>query len=255
MTACKKPVRQLAILLGASFLLYLAVVRLDMACRDDVLLAATALPPVTQTLYLAVELIAFFIVYAFVIFAAFRCGIKQTLVLCSVYAALTLTRHVALLFIEYSVYRISSVGLWTRISLQLGNVALELLQLGVILLPTVMLARSFDKSYAVIRSGSERLGLSCPTRESLLYPRGKSCLSKDFIRRSALIAAAVVCVTRVVSRLLYDIAWGAPSDVVDALWMVAYYTLDILVGVLSYFTILLVIRRLDRSQEGGGEKC
>ena len=53
----------------------------------------------------------------------------------------------------------------------------------------------------------------------------------------------------IISRIIYDFSYGAPGDIGDLLWMIAYYTTDVLIGVAGYFVMLYIVRRLTLSSK------
>ena len=69
-------------------------------------------------------------------------------------------------------------------------------------------------------------------------------IKNDPLRASALLGAILISFVRVVSRISYDISYGAPTDQADLLWMIAYYSLDILIGVVAYFAMLCLITKM-----------
>ena len=129
---------------------------------------------------------------------------------------------------------------------KLADSALELVQLGAIMIVGYLSVRVFDRVYSVIKGGSERLGQVPPERHALLYPFKKNTAFCDPIKRAALGSAAIVSVIRVVGRLIYDVMLGAPTDIFDVLWMVLYYSVDLLIGVCGYFVVLYIITYLTR---------
>ncbi len=58
---------------------------------------------------------------------------------------------------------------------------------------------------------------------------------------SALAAAALIVLVRIILRLIYDINYGAPADTNEILLMAAYYSSDVVCGLISYFIIVFEI--------------
>ena len=227
-----------------AFALYIALVRANMAIGSDVAYAGTMLFEASELAYLSVELLAFLLTYAFVLFAQFQYGTSVTLVLCGVYAVATLARRLFLALIDRSVYATLAQDFWESVGFMLADAALEFLQLGIVVLICVLSIRAFRRIYAVIQNASMRLGRESPKQQEMVYPIKKNTIFSDAIKRAALGSAATVSIVRVIGRLIYDFMLGAPTDATDALWMVLYYSVDILIGAGGYFLILHIVSLL-----------
>jgi len=66
---------------------------------------------------------------------------------------------------------------------------------------------------------------------------------------TAIISAILLSLFKVVSRVIYDISYGAPTDLTDFLWMVIYYTSDILVGVAFAGISLVIFKFLNKKKK------
>jgi hypothetical protein len=69
-------------------------------------------------------------------------------------------------------------------------------------------------------------------------------MKNDPLRFSALLVALLMGVIRIIGRVIYDIGYGAPTDLIDILWMILYYSLDVFIGVACYFVLLYILRKL-----------
>lgn len=61
-------------------------------------------------------------------------------------------------------------------------------------------------------------------------------------------AALVIVAVKVGMRIRYDIFYGAPEDVLDAMWMVFYYASDVLSGVIVLLLSLLFSKAFSKSE-------
>ena len=225
----------LACILVGLFAIYIGLILLNDEFYSNVVFEKTALEPLSRSAYLAVELLAFFTAYAFLLFALFTDGALGGLwALLACFGATTL-RHAVLLWLSFG-------ELWAELS----NLTLELLQLGLVFLACYLSIRSFDRAYAVMQSGATYLERSCPDRSALVYPAARQSLKADPIKRGAFFSSAALVAFRVLGRLVYDFQYGAPTDAVDAMWMVLYYSADVLIGVGGYFLMLWIVRQLSK---------
>ena len=67
--------------------------------------------------------------------------------------------------------------------------------------------------------------------------------------RSTLLVAAIPAAVQLISRVIYDISYGAPTSTVDLLWMIIYYVSDIANVLIGYLVIVLILNRLHLSEE------
>ena len=71
-------------------------------------------------------------------------------------------------------------------------------------------------------------------------------MKKNPLGRAALLSAAMVSVLRIAMRIRYDVFYGAPEDALDLMWMILYYSSDIVYGLLVYLTSLIILRKLNK---------
>lgn len=69
------------------------------------------------------------------------------------------------------------------------------------------------------------------------------------IRLGAVFGGGVISAVRIFMRIRYDVFYGAPESAVDLMWMVAYYTSDLLFGALVCLLALLVANRFLREKK------
>lgn len=69
------------------------------------------------------------------------------------------------------------------------------------------------------------------------------------IRKAVWAMAAVPSAVALVSRIVYDVFYGAPRDTADLLWMIFYYLCDVLSFPLGVFAVFLILALLERSSK------
>ena len=218
------------------FASYVVLILLHVTWASDILYADTLLLQVSEWMYQAVELVAFFTSYAFLLHARFIYGRRAALMTLGIYLVTTVARHAVLWLLRLSTA-------WAMVV----NLIPELIQLGAVALICHACVCTFERTYAVMEDGARRLGCSCPARWTLVYPEKKQPIKKDACLRAAFWSAVLVTGIRILGlRLVYDVMWGWPQDAADALWMLVAYGSDVLIGVGAYFYILLLLRLLLR---------
>ena len=223
----------LAAILSGLFAIYIALILLNDEFSSNIAYAKTMLSELSEWAYLGVELLAMMTAYAFLLLALFSDGAHGGVGVLVAYTATTVLRHAVLLWLGLGELWAESV-----------NLLPELFQLGAVYVACAWSVHAFDRKYAVMKQGSISLGRSCPERTELVYPNVKQPLKVDPIKRGAAASALILVALRVFGRLIYDFHYGLPTDLVDALWMVLYYGLDVLIGVGGYCLMLYIIRRM-----------
>lgn len=225
----------LATLILGLFAVYIALILLNNEFSSNIVFAQTMLDDLSEWAYLLIELLAIVTSYTFFLFSLFSDGPRGGVGMLISYVAVTALRHAVLLWLGFG-------ELWS----EFANLALELLQFGLIVLVCYLSVRSFDRTYTVMKQGSTALGRFCPARAELVYPRKKQPIKSDPIKRGTLASAVILSGFRVIGRLIYDFHYGMPTDLVEALWMLLCYSVDVLIGIGGYFLMLWIVRRLSR---------
>ena len=68
------------------------------------------------------------------------------------------------------------------------------------------------------------------------------------MKNATITAGVVVSLSKVLSRVVYDIQYGAPVDFTDLLWMIVYYLSDIIVGVIFVLISMLIFKHLAKKE-------
>ena len=66
---------------------------------------------------------------------------------------------------------------------------------------------------------------------------------QNAIGKATLLVAVIPSAFRMISRIIYDLAYGAPTGLADLLWIITGYLLDILSVLIGYVVMLLLINR------------
>ncbi len=83
--------------------------------------------------------------------------------------------------------------------------------------------------------------MTIPTSLSDLYPFKRIYSPKNPVQCCALIIGIIRSAAKVISRIIYDIDYGAPEDFGEVITMAIYYCSDILIGVIFYATAILIL--------------
>ncbi len=75
-----------------------------------------------------------------------------------------------------------------------------------------------------------------------------SLFKKPFsvINLAVLLSVLIPSLFRVISRIRYDIFFGAPQNSADIIWMIIYYLLDVLMLLVGYLIVISLLNRLHK---------
>ena len=72
--------------------------------------------------------------------------------------------------------------------------------------------------------------------------------SESTRKKVAVTSAIIVSLSKVLSRIIYDISYGAPTDLSDLIWMIVYYLSDLLVGAIFVLISMHVFKHLTKKE-------
>lgn len=197
---------------------------------NDIIYLDTVLPNIVQVVYTLVELSVIVASFAFIVYHGIQHSIRSAKYFIVVYSG-------AMLFKYLSNYLITSITEGGISFISLGYVfvliLIEAFQLGIL----VFCVRSIRKEC----SAALEAGRSC-------FPLKKLFDLGNPMQRSAFIGALIICVLKVITRIIYDITYGMPDSVLEVLVMIGYYSLDIVVGVMCYFAELWILMGLNEKE-------
>ena len=245
----RKQKRLYTLLLSGAMIFYIIFVCLNEEFGSNIIYAGTMLSEITEWLYLGMEILAFFVAYAYAIYVLFTHGVKQAMPYAWIFAITVGARYLTLYLINWLAFGLKTEDLLFQGIMTLLSLALELFQYAVMFVIAYLLIRRYNRIYEVMAQGASQLNQQPTHRKLLIFPYRKIDLKNDPLRYSAFWIALTLGGIRVISRIRYDVTYGAPEGIVDLIWMMLYYTVDILIGVAAYFVILYIVRRLTLSAE------
>ena len=77
-------------------------------------------------------------------------------------------------------------------------------------------------------------------------PFDKLYTGSNPLQKASLFTGVLLASIKVLTRVIYDIGYGAPTSIIDLLRMVVYYLSDVLICVVIYLVSLLVIMYFDK---------
>lgn len=221
--------------------LFILLARIYTVSCSDIIFMDTALPEILEILINILECAVYGISYAFLLYAAFRFYTE-----CFSKAILIYTGSVAFKYIgNYAVTWITDTGmsaeyLLENLSYILLYIAIELAQAGLV----VLITWRTMKSYHAFIERQQHIAANLPdanvTIRTYVFPFTKLISLQNPLQKCAFWGGTAVSLFKIVSRLIFDFSYGLPTSLVDGLWMVIYYLMDMFAG----FAVCLLITYL-----------
>ena len=195
----------------------------------NIMISTTAFPIIWDFVQYLVQFSYFWIAFAFVIYLSVRYSMKDAKMLLLIFAGCSAGRYFLSLLVGYAMLAGSSG--WDALSSDLLYMLLDILgdwlQMGLAVLLVYLFVMRKKKS-------DQAISLHFP---SLL------CFSSPVLL-CVLCVSFLPSISSLLSRVNYDLFFGAPQSAADLLWMIFYYCGDVLSGVIGYLVIFLLITQL-----------
>lgn len=205
----------------------------------DVLTKNTYLPGLIELLKGALEFTSYALIFSAVIYSSYITkGRKNSLLLIISSSAITLKYLINLLF-DIFVNGMDSI-IYTQIFSVCMYIAIEFSQIFILYCLSKKAIRETLELNKKKKNASASLGLDYT--ETRLLPLTSVFDRSNPIVKISLIGAILIAIPTIAGRLIYDIVVvGAPSDIVDALWIIVYYAADLFGIVISYLIIIFAL--------------
>mgnify|MGYP004667532643 CR=1 FL=1 len=241
-----------SVLIGTLYVLYSCVLMpLTVWVESNIAYAGTMIPDLLELAYKVVDLTCFFLTYAFMIAFVFQYHPSGTWPIIWIFSATDLLRYTLNLLISAKTdgnLSVISDGILFVVLYWLLEVVQLLLLFGL----TSLFWRNWYAVSKVMDQVERSTGRPVERGDCLLFPFHRIWNWRNPVQRSALCAGIVTTGLRWLSRMIYDIGYGAPTDFLDVTWMVVYYVLDAVIGVVGYLAMLGILRVLFRNKATQG---
>lgn len=224
----KKLTQRAALLLFGISLFYAAVCTpLYQVLSSDILWATTPLPLLLDMAMTIANYAFYWIAFAYTAYLICRFGIRAAIPMIAVYAGATVFLYCANLLAGYFVIGFPA---WE----DFASDELPYLPLN-IFFNFVLMAFAVLFAFLCVRKqtdGKPKLTDALPFSSLFSFGQGMPRLSW--------LIACVPAAAQFLSRIRYDISYGAPRGFLDLLWMVVYYCSDVLNVLLGYLVIVWI---------------
>ncbi|MBE6597209.1 MAG: hypothetical protein E7641_06010 [Ruminococcaceae bacterium] len=236
MIEVKKTKRRLSLLVIISSAILFSLSSLVLApiyiyTCSDVLFSVTAIPEILDIVIDIVDVFAYSICFAALIYSTSKFGSGGTVKLIMVFSAACFLRYTANLLITFLGYGSLSTG-------DAFSVILPFVLDTAIAVSVVLVASSAMKSFYK-RTASQGVSSVINASDKKIINLGNP------LHVSALYSGAILSFVRIATRIIYDIFIGLPSTLSDAVWMITYYISDLLILVIVYALSLYTFAKLE----------
>jgi hypothetical protein len=222
---------------------------------SDIAYAGTMLLEITEMLYEIIELLAYVLAFATLINTRFCFGTSGGLQVFGIYVGAAAFRYVSIFLVSWKMNGVKVSQLGLELLFLLAYILLDVTQMTVALISTHLFCQKYERIFNVRQKALVARGE--PVEDKLLYvvPYGGTVSGTNPLQISSIACGVIIMISRLVSRIIYDVSYGAPTSGADIAWMIFYYLGDITVSVLCCALIMLVIRRLDCRLDGEKTKA
>ncbi len=227
-TQKKKLTFRAAVLLFGIALFYAAVCTpLYLVMSSDILWAQTPLPMLLDVIMTLANYCFYWIAFAYAVYVIYRFDLGSAIPMLAVYAGASVFQYSANLLSGYFVIGFPS---WEDFaSDELPYLILNAFLNLVLMAIAVGLAFLLEKKQC---AGEKRLTEALPLCKLFSFQKG--------IWRAAWVIACVPAAAQLLSRVRYDLSYGAPRGWLDLIWMIVYYCSDVLNVLIGYLVIVWV---------------
>lgn len=234
-------IKQMAISVFSIVFFYAAICTpIYLWLNSDILFAESWLPLIWDQVIELTNYAFYWVSFAFLLYVFFRFELRECKPFFAVLAIATLSRYPLYLLVGYFV---NGFPLLDDFLIELPYLLLNTL-FDAIIFAVFLLAVLMVKRQASNRNLSKKRSLF-----SEHLPFAQAFSIKNPIQRPLFVGAGALALWKIGSRIAYDVFLGPPQNLPDLLWMVLYYTLDILFLFVSVLVCVLIVNRLWFSEE------
>lgn len=211
---------------------------------SNILFDGSVLPLLWDVLMGACNYLFYWGSFTFLLFLGARFSLKHCKSFFMIYAGAVFFRYIANLLAGYIVMGIPSMsGFLSDLPYLLFDIVMDL---ALMALAALVLHLIVDKAPLWVDADGDMMQSDAPKRSRIsLWSNSKGLYEKsNALHRTAVWYGLIPAAVQMISRIIYDISYGAPTDALDMTWMIVYYVSDILCALIGYFVILLLLNNL-----------
>ncbi len=233
-----------------------AIAPLRAITASDIAISSTLLDDILKYVYDFLALVAYSVTYSLLIFSVF--------VLDRRHSVRIMVLHILTFFIAIPVNMLMDIPLYGSLGttdeiiivffVKLTDLIFVLLQLLLVYLFALKYANRYLRKIAFAsktakkakkaKRGDNVILTDIRQEELSVFPINKLFDFKNPILSSALAMSIVIVAVKIITRIINDISWGAPTSLGEVAIMAVYYLSDIVYGAVAYFVAIFVFTSL-----------
>ncbi len=235
-----------AVFIFALTLFYAAVCTpLFLFFSSNILFDGSVLPLLWDVLMGACNYLFYWGSFAFLLFLGARYSLGQCRAFFMIYAGAVLFRYTANLLAGYIVMGLPTWSTFASSDLPylLFDIAMDLVLMAI---AAVIFHSIVDKTPLRIAAEGDMMQTEVTECSRVrLWCNSQGLYDKNnALHRTAVWYGVIPAAVQMLSRIIYDISYGAPTSGIDLMWMIVYYVSDILCAFIGYLVILLLLNSL-----------
>lgn len=207
----------------------------------------TLLPDIVYFIIQLLNLFAFAVCFSIIIYSIYKFQIASSAMLIVVYCAATFLKYTLNMAISSLMMRAFDVD---EISGMMLSFVLDVIVAMIIVSAAHGVLKKYREGLLIEKKAAQALNKSLETKSdpfSFLHFYSANNPMQNLAARLGIIMALI----KVISRLIYDLGtYGlVPMDTADLIWMIVYYTSDIVCGFIVYGISLITLKMLSETEK------
>jgi len=208
---------------------------------SDILLQNSMYPLLLDFLMQFLNYLFYWVAFAFLLYTYFRFDVEKFRSFLWIYALVVVLRYLANLIAGFCMIErpMWEDFLTMYLPYLLLDILLDLAQMGAL----IWILRSVKRrgTMQARRKGGELLLTNLPISGMFDF--------KNPISRSAFFASSIPAFVQLVSQIIFDLFYGAPTGLSDLLWMIFYYLLHAVYLFVGFLVLILLINHFYLNEE------
>ncbi|MBE6552731.1 MAG: hypothetical protein E7666_00150 [Ruminococcaceae bacterium] len=208
-------------------------------CTSDILIAESVFPLIWDEIMTIVNYLYYWSVFSFALYACFRFDVVHHTPFILLTGISALVRYPLNLIAGYFVNGFPVIDdFFIEFPYVLFDIFVDLLIFALYWIAMRLIKRKIPvRKY---EKRSEAFAKFVPFQSLFSIQNPVQC--------SLLVGSGALSLLKMISRIIYDVSYGAPGSLPDLLWMVFYYTVDILGFFIGCIACVLIVNRIALSE-------
>lgn len=189
---------------------------------------------------------AYALSFSMIIYSVYRFNLRNSVMLAMTYCSAAFLRYTADIIITVIADgQISADDILAVMMYFFFDVALTL----AVMLFINSSMKKFYRQFSAVERANAILHKEKVRARDRIFPFSKILSTKNPVQNAALKTGIMLAAVKILTRVIYDLYYGGPQNVTDAIWMAVYYLSDVLICVIVYLISLLCLSYFDKKEQ------